>query len=75
MTFAMSEMSKSTGQIHNTFAEGNRTFDQHMSDLHKTDWDENTRTMDEIKDSWKGIENFLYQSLQMYHDAIRQLYN
>jgi hypothetical protein len=75
MTFAMSEMQKSTGQIHQTFSEGSRTFDQHMSDLHRTDWEENTRSIEEIKDSWKGIENFLYQALQMYHDTIRQLYS
>lgn len=75
ITMAMSEMQKSTGQIHNTFAEGNRTFDQHMSDLHRTDWEENTRSIEEIKDNWKGIENFLYQALQMYHDSIRQLYS
>ena len=71
----MSEMYKSTGQIHQSFSEGNRAFDQHMSDLHRTDWEENTRTMEEIKDSWKSIENFLYQTLQMYHDTIRQLYS
>ncbi|MCH9627920.1 MAG: hypothetical protein S4CHLAM2_15690 [Chlamydiales bacterium] len=75
ITFAMSEMQKSTGQIQNTFAESSRTFDQHMTDIHKTDGDENTRTMDELKDEWKGIENFLHQVLQMNHDAIRQLYN
>ena len=75
ITFAMSEMQKNVGQIHNTFAEGTRTYDQHMSDLHRADWDENTRAMEEIKDSWKGIENFLYQSLQMYHEAVRQLYS
>lgn len=74
MTSAMSEMYKSTGQIQQTFAEGNRTFDQHMSELHKTDADESTRTMEEIKDHWKNIENFLYQMMQMIHDAIRQLY-
>lgn len=75
ITFAMSEMQKSTGQIQNTFAESSRTFDQHMTDIHKTDWEENTRTMDELKDEWKGIESFLHQTLQMYHDATRQLYN
>ena len=75
LTSTMAEMQKNTGQIHNTFAEGNRTFDQHMSDLYRSDYEERNRTIDEIKDHWKGIENFLYQTLQMYHDAIRQLYN
>jgi|GEM_PF-3471577 len=75
ITFAMSEMYKSTGQIHTTFSDGSRTYHQHMSDLHRTDWEENTRTMEEIKDNWKGIENFLYQTLQMQHETIRQLYS
>ena len=75
VTFSMSEMQKNTGQIQSTFAEGHRTLDQHMSELYRADWDESTRTMEEIKDNWKGIENFLYQTLQMYHDAVRSLYN
>lgn len=74
-TFAMSEMYKSTGQIQNTFAESSRTYDQHMAEMRKTDWEEDTRAMDELKDQWKNMENFLHQSLQMYHDAIRQLYS
>lgn len=75
ITQAMSEMQKNTGQIQNTFADATRTHAQHMSDLHRSEWEEQTRRIDDIKDSWKGIENFLYQALQMYHDAIRQLYS
>ncbi|MCC5832831.1 MAG: hypothetical protein JJU12_07310 [Chlamydiales bacterium] len=75
MTFAMSEMYKSTGQIQNTFAESGRTYDQHMAEIRKTDWEEETRTMDELKEMWKNMESFLHQSLQMHHDAIRQLYS
>lgn len=75
MTFAMSEMYKSTGQIQNTFAESANTFDRTMSDLHKSDWEEDTRTMEELKDYWKQMEQFLLQSLQTYHDVVRQLYN
>jgi hypothetical protein len=71
----MSEMQRSTGQIQETFYEGHRTFDQHMSDLYKSDWEESTRNLDDIKQNWKSIENFLYQSLQMYHDSVRSLYN
>lgn len=73
--FHMSEMYKSTGQIQQTFAESSRTLDQHLSDLHRTDHEENTRTMEEIKDFWKNIENFLFETLRMVHEAIRQLYN
>ena len=75
ITFAMSEMQKSTGQIQNTFAESANTYDRHMAEIRKSDWEEDTRTMDELKDMWKNMEQFLHSSLQMQHDAIRQLYN
>ncbi len=72
---SLSEMQKGYGEIHSRHSEGSRTYDQHMSDIYRTDWEERTRSIDEIKDSWKGIENFLYQTLQMQHETIRQLYN
>ena len=75
VTFAMGEMYKSTGQIHNTFAEGHRTFDDFMKEDNRTKADERTRTLEESKDSWKGYENCLHQILQMEHEAIRQLYS
>lgn len=75
ITFSMSEMYKSTGQIQNTYSESSRVYDQTMLDIYKTHWEEDTRSMDEIKDQWKNIEQFLYQALQMHHDAIRQLYS
>lgn len=75
MFMAGSEMQKSYSQIQQSFSEASRTYDQTMSDLRSKDGEENTRAIDEIKDTWKGIENFLYQTLQMHHDAIRQLYS
>lgn len=75
ITETMSNMQKNMGEIHKVFSEGNRTYDEHMSNLYRTDYDESTRTLEEIKENWKSIENFLYQTLQMYHDAIRQLYS
>lgn len=70
-----SEMQKNYGHIQKTFTEGARSYDQQMAELRKTDWEEDTRTMEELKDEWRGIENFLHQTLQMYHDTTRQLYN
>lgn len=75
ITETMSNMQKNMGEIHKVFSEGNRTYDEHMSNLYRTDYEESTRTLEEIKENWKSIENFLYQTLQMYHDAIRQLYS
>lgn len=75
ITQTMSDMQKSAGEINTRFAQGSLTYSENMSGIHRSDWDENTRTMEEIKDHWKSIENFLAQALQMYHDAIRQLYS
>lgn len=74
ITEALSAVQKSTGDIKKTFSEGKKAFEQHMADLHRTDAEENTRTMDEIKDAWRNIESFLHQALQMQHDAVNQLY-
>ncbi|NGX61241.1 MAG: hypothetical protein K940chlam9_00724 [Chlamydiae bacterium] len=75
MTSGASEMQKAIGQIQGTFAQGNRSLHQHKSELYRSDTDETTRSIEEIKDQWKNIENFLYQQLQMQHDTIRQLYS
>lgn len=69
------DMQKNFGQVQNLFGEGDRSFHQHMSELFRSDHDESTRSMEEIRDNWKNIENFLAQTLQMYHDATRQLYS
>ncbi|MBF5050424.1 hypothetical protein CLAVI_000026 [Candidatus Clavichlamydia salmonicola] len=74
VTLSMSEMSKATGQIQTAFAESHRAFDQHMQELYKIEADERTRNIEEIKENWRGLENFIYQSLQMYHDTSRQSY-
>ncbi len=75
IAFAMSEMTKSTGEIQRTMAESSRTYFQEMKQIHATDGEENTRTMEAIKEDWKNIERFLLEALQMYHNAVRQLYN
>ncbi len=72
---SMSEMQRGMGDVRKTFAESTRTYDQNMAEMRKADWDETTRSMDELKDQWKNMEQFLHQSLQMYHEAVRQLYN
>lgn len=75
ITQTMSEIQKGMGQVQQTFAEGSRTRDEQMGRIHETQKDERTRAIEDLKDQWKGIENFLLQMLQMLHDQIRQLYN
>ncbi|MEZ5314850.1 MAG: hypothetical protein R3E91_01375 [Chlamydiales bacterium] len=74
MTFSMSEMSKGMGQVQTTFAAGSRNFSQCMSDIHKADWEEYTRSMDELKDYFKNCESFIYETLRSNHDVIKHLY-
>lgn len=75
MMFQASEMQKSMGQIKTTFAESNRTLYQQLGELHRSNWEEDTRSIEELKDYWKNIENFINQALQMNHETVRQLFS
>ncbi len=75
MTYAMGEMYKSTGQIQNTFSEGDRNKAQHLNDMARLDSEECTRTLEEIMQEWRAIENFLNHQLQTDHETVRALYN
>lgn len=74
ITLATSEMAKATGQIQIAFNESHRTHDDHFREMYKIDADDRARSIEEIKDNWRALENFLYQCLQMQHDTIKQLY-
>lgn len=74
MTFAMSEMQKATGQIYGTSAEGDRTRYNRFADLHKTDQEECTRTLEQLQERFRQTERFLAELLQMRHDVTSQLY-
>lgn len=74
ITLATSEMAKATGQIQTAFNESHRTYDDHYKESYKIDADDRSRVIEEIKDNWRSLENFLYQCLQMQHDTIKQLY-
>ncbi|MEG0554576.1 MAG: hypothetical protein RR519_03515 [Victivallaceae bacterium] len=74
ITLAISDMSKATGQVQTAFSESHRSYDEHLKESYKVDADERTRNIEDIKDNWKNLEQFIYQSLQMYHDTTRSLY-
>jgi len=75
MLRTMSDGSKTTGEIHKTFSQGPLTHAQHMSEIHKTDENQASHSMQEMKEDWKSVEDFIHRTLQMYHEAARQLYN
>lgn len=74
MTYAMSEMQKATGQIYSTSAEGDRTRYNRLSDLHRNEQDEITRSIEQLQERFRQSERFLMDLLQMRHDVTSQLY-
>lgn len=68
-----SKMQHSVGEVQRLFSESRRTYDQHWSELYKTDVDESTRNMEEIKEAFTKMENFLHQMLQMQHETSQKV--
>lgn len=75
MANTTAETQKATGQIQYTFAEGDRTRAQHLSDLARTDGEECTRSLDATLQDWRSIESFLTHYLQMEQETVRALYS
>ncbi len=72
--FATSEMNKAMGQVQSSFCEGERSWAEHKSSLHRTDGEESTRTIEERTREFKNWNDILAQLLRMEQDLVRQLY-
>ncbi len=75
MCFSMSEMNKAMGQVQSSFCEGERSWAEHKSSLHRTEGEESTRTIDERTREFKNWNEILAQLLRMEQDLVRQLYS
>jgi|GEM_PF-7074146 len=75
MCFSMSEMNKAMGQVQSSFCEGERSWAEHKSSLHRTDGEESTRTIEERTREFKNWTEILAQLLRMEQDLVRQLYS
>ena len=74
MCFSMSEMNKAMGQVQSSFCEGERSWAEHKSSLHRTDGEESTRSIEERTREFKTWSDILAQLLRMEQDLVKQLY-
>lgn len=68
------EINKNIGEVQKTFSEGRRALSQHLSDIHRADGEEETRTLDDILQNWRSIDQFMQHLLQTQHDVAKSLY-
>ncbi|MFN0064777.1 MAG: hypothetical protein ACKVOH_00920 [Chlamydiales bacterium] len=74
MAFSMSEMNKAMGQVQSSFCEGERSWAEHKANLHRSDGEENTRTLEDSNREYKTWNDVLSQILRMEQDLTRALY-
>jgi hypothetical protein len=74
MAGAMSESQKAMSQIQGTSAEGERTRFNKLGDLHRSDQEESTRSIEQLQERIRQGERFLIELLQMRHDVTSMLY-
>lgn len=72
---SMEKLQGATSEIHRAYSESGRTYDQHLSDLARTDGEECTRTLDDMKQNDREIINFINQLLQEKQEETRSLYS
>lgn len=73
--FAMSELNKHTGEIHNTFADGRKSRAQYQAEIGKMDADEATRSLESVKRHIQDLCSMLLEMLQTESANMRSLYN
>ncbi|MCH9610310.1 MAG: hypothetical protein S4CHLAM81_03630 [Chlamydiales bacterium] len=75
MCFSMAEMNKAMGQVQSSFCDGERSWAEHKSSLHRTDGEESSRVIEERTREFKTWNDVLAQLLRMEQDLARQLYS
>lgn len=74
MASTMADMNKAMGQVQSSFCEGERSWAEHKSGIHRSENEENTRTMEEHTREFKTWNDVLSQILRMEMDLARLLY-
>lgn len=72
---AMAELQKHTGEIHNTFADGRKHSSQYKSELARTDSDEATRRMEDVKRHFQDLAGMLLEEMRNADATARALYH
>ncbi|WP_420866311.1 hypothetical protein [Chlamydia avium] len=71
---SLSQLTEASSKIYELKETASRTFSENYKEIFRIEHDEITRSIEEVKDHWKNMDNFLLQMLQTEHDAIRSLY-
>lgn len=71
---SLSQLTEASSKIYELKETASRTFAENYKEIFRIEHDEITRSIEEVKDHWKNMDNFLLQILQTEHDAIRSLY-
>ncbi|QXE26902.1 hypothetical protein [Chlamydia buteonis] len=71
---SLSQLTETSSKIYELKETASRTFSENYKEIFRMEHDEITRSIEEVKDHWKNMDNFLLQILQTEHDAVRSLY-
>ncbi|SYX09206.1 hypothetical protein C834K_0764 [Chlamydia poikilotherma] len=71
---SLSQLTEASSKIYELKETASRTFAENYKEIFRMEHDEITRSIEEVKDHWKNMDNFLLQVLQTEHDAVRSLY-
>ncbi|BAE81046.1 conserved hypothetical protein [Chlamydia felis Fe/C-56] len=71
---SLSQLTEASSKIYELKETASRTFSENYKEIFRMEHDEITRSIEEVKDHWKNMDNFLLQVLQTEHDAVRSLY-
>lgn len=74
ITRVMSDVYKSTGQIHNSYATGDERKHSGYGELHREEANKSLSDIQNAMQSWRSMENFMSQVLQWQHDAAKSTY-
>lgn len=71
---SLSQLMDTSSKIYELKSTADRTLHEQYKDLLRMETEEQTRTIEEIKENWRNMENFLLQLLQTEHEATRSIY-
>ncbi|AAD19156.1 type III secretion system translocon subunit CopD2 [Chlamydia pneumoniae] len=71
---SLSQLTEAASKVHELSESAVRAVAEYRKEVFRMRQDEVTRTIEEVKDNWKSMDNFLLNILQTEHDAARSLY-
>lgn len=71
---SMAQLSETVSRIYDLQENAHRTMAENQKELMRIEHDEISRSIEDAKDHWKSMENFLLQILQTEHETTRGLY-